>query len=324
MRLGFDAPTYPPVRALGMRTDTGPVTEPVRPGESTALPGEESGLPAQAEVDEAPDPMAAVRWWRAHWRNLAWIGQAERDDDEPWALPLVVRVEKKSLPNHEDALAASALAVVRLLADGDSAPGGPWHADLERWMDGRIRKVVRRARGIRWTEVDRMAGVTARSGGAEVRALTPHPVAQPPVEVSKLQVEGLDLAHAEDAEDAEVGRSFEAEPIGDVERAGGVERTGGPVLSIVLAPGVRMSTGKACAQVGHAAHLALLELDEQTVTAWAATNFPLRVVTATPQRWRRIVDGEVAAATVRDAGYTEVEPGTCTCAATFDWPDPAS
>nr|WP_269091235.1 peptidyl-tRNA hydrolase [Actinopolymorpha cephalotaxi] len=96
------------------------------------------------------------------------------------------------------------------------------------------------------------------------------------------------------------------------------------MLSIVLAPGVRMSTGKACAQVGHAAHLALLELDEQTVSAWAAADFPLRVVTATPARWRRIVDGEVAAATVRDAGYTEVEPGTCTCAATFDRPDPVS
>lgn len=287
------------------------MTEPVQPGDASDLPGEESGLPAQGEVDEAPDPMAAVRWWRTHWRNLAWIGQAERDDDEPWALPLVVRVEKASLPTHHDALAASALAVVRLLADGDSAPGGPWHADLERWMDGRIRKVVRRARGIRWVEVDRLPGITARSGGAEVRALTPHPVARPPVEVSKLQVEGLDLAHAEDAG---------AAPGGEIE-SDAVERPGGPALSIVLAPGVRMSTGKACAQVGHAAHLALLELDEQTVTAWASANFPLRVVTATPARWRRIVDGEVAAATVRDAGYTEVEPGTCTCAATFDWPD---
>nr|WP_238341449.1 peptidyl-tRNA hydrolase [Actinopolymorpha rutila] len=81
-----------------------------------------------------------------------------------------------------------------------------------------------------------------------------------------------------------------------------------------------MSTGKGCAQVGHAAHLALLELDEQTVAGWATANFPLRVVTATPERWRHIVDGEVAAATVRDAGYTEVEPGTCTCAATFASP----
>ncbi|MET9019474.1 peptidyl-tRNA hydrolase [Actinopolymorpha sp. NPDC004070] len=281
------------------------MTEPVRPGDPADLPDDQSGqpgLPAQVEVDEASDPMAAVRWWREHWRNLAWIGQAERDDDEPWALPLVVRVEKKSLPTHDDALAASALAVVRLLADRDSAPGGPWHADLERWMDGRIRKVVRRARGIRWTEVDRLPGITARSGGAEVRALTPHPVARPPVEVSKLQVEGLDLTPAE--------------PVGAAERVDGP----GPVLSIVLAPGVRMSTGKACAQVGHAAHLALLELDEPTVTAWAFANFPLRVVPATPEGWRRIVGGEVAAATVRDAGYTEVEPGTCTCAATFTWP----
>lgn len=292
----------------------------IEPSQSADLPGEEPGLPAQAEVDDASDPMEAVHWWREHWRNLAWIGQAERDDDEPWALPLVVRVEKASLPAHEDALAASALAVVRLLADRDSAPGGPWHADLERWMDGRIRKVVRRARGIRWTEVERLPGLTARSGGAEVRALAPHPVARPPVEVSKLQVEGLDLAHAEDAEAERPGG---VEQGGDVEQAGDVEPAGGPVLSVVLAPGVRMSTGKACAQVGHAAHLALLELDEETVTAWAAANFPLRVVTATPEGWRRIVDGEVAAATVRDAGYTEVEPGTCTCAATFDWPDRA-
>ncbi|SDR98379.1 peptidyl-tRNA hydrolase [Actinopolymorpha singaporensis] len=305
------------------------MTEPVQPSQFAGLPGEESGLPAQAEVDKAPDPVTAVRWWREHWRNLAWIGQAERDDDEPWALPLVVRVEKASLPTHEDALAASALAVVRLLADPDSAPGGPWHAGLERWMDGRIRKVVRRARGIRWTEVERLPGLTARSGGAEVRALAPHPVARPPVEVSKLQVEGLDLAHAEGAEAERRGAAErpggveqwgDAEHAAEAEQSGDAEPAGRPVLSIMLAPGVRMSTGKACAQVGHAAHLALLELDDETVAAWASADFPLRITTATPDRWGRIVDGEVAAATVRDAGYTEVEPGTCTCAATFDPP----
>lgn len=315
-----------------------------------------------------------MTYWREHWRSQAVAERAALDQGEPWALPLVVRVEKADPPTHEDAIAASALAVVRLLADPRSAPGGPWHAELERWMDGRIRKVVRRARGVRWPEVSGLPGVAVEVSTAQVRALLPHPVSQAPAVVAKLQVQGLDLSPRSvgagevgeadqadleggevaeanavptpvtDARDGEVPvdqprsngvpgaevRPGEAEPE-EPRRSGetaarelarelartGPREPGAPVLSIVLAPSVAMTTGKACAQVGHAAQLGMLELDSGLVLAWTKAGFPLRVVEGTPTYWARILSGDVRAALVQDAGYTEVEPGTRTCAATF-------
>ncbi|WP_020577742.1 peptidyl-tRNA hydrolase [Actinopolymorpha alba] len=271
---------------------------------------EASGLSAPAEtaetaetVETADTQRAAVRFWRERWRNQPWIDRAARDDDEPWSLPLVVRVEKARPPDHDDAMTAAALAVVRLLAHPASAPDGPWHAVLERWMDGRIRKVVRRARGARWTDILDLPGGTAEVAGTEVRALLPHPVAEVPPLVSKLQVQGLDLDS-----DAESGVDRSSPP---------VESAAGPVLSIVLAPGVRMSTGKACAQVGHAAQLGMLQLDEDLVFGWLGAGFPVRIVAGSTREWNAVLQGEIPAAVVQDAGYTEVEPGTQTCAATF-------
>jgi peptidyl-tRNA hydrolase len=247
---------------------------------------------------------AAVRHWRAHWRAQAWRARATRDDAEPWSLPLVVRVERARMPFHQQAAYASAHAVVRLLTEPAAAPDGPWHEPLERWADGRIRKVVRRARGSRWVDVAALPGVTAAVGTAEVRALLPHPVSAVPPAVGKLQVEGLDL----DSDPDWVAGSI---PAVDVDAAAR------PTLTIVVAPRLVMSTGKACAQVGHAAQLGLLELDAPSVLGWLDAGLPLRIVEATPEQWRGVVGGDVDAALVTDAGFTEVAPGTHTCAATF-------
>lgn len=243
---------------------------------------------------------AAVHHWRARWRALHWAERAARDDEEAWSLPLVVRAEKARPPDHQHAVYAAALAVARLLADPESAPGGPWHDALERWMDGRIRKVVRRARGVRWTEAEAQPGVTAEVGSALVRAVLPHPVSAAPPVIDRLQVQGL---HLEADPDCALAR-FPSAPAD-------------PTLTILLAPRLAMSTGKACAQVGHAAQLGVLELEGEQVDSWLDADLPLRVVEAAPSVWARVLRGHVRAAIVQDAGFTEVEPGTRTCAATF-------
>ena len=248
----------------------------------------------------SPPDIAAVDFWREHWRTAPWDERGERDAGEPWSLPLVVRAEKAAPPDGQHATYAAAIAVARLLSDPASAPEGEWHAAVLRWTDGRIRKVVRRARGVRWPEVEDLPGVTSTVGTASVRALLPHPVAEPPVTVSKLQVAGLELT-------AEPDRTLTTWP----------PDTDGPVLTIAIAPGVSMTTGKACAQVGHAAQLALVELDRSLVVAWLAAGFPVRVVTDSAT-WTRLGERGVAVAVVRDGGFTEVAPGTVTCAATFD------
>jgi peptidyl-tRNA hydrolase len=232
--------------------------------------------------------------WRRRWRER--VIDHERERDEPWALPLVVRVERRAAPTHEDALHAAAGSVVALLTDPD-APG-PWRPALARWSDGRIRKVVRRARASRWEEISGLPGVTAEHRNAEVRALLPHPVADPPSALGRLQITGLDLPKDPTVTTPDASAS--------------------PVLTIAIAPGLALTTGKACAQVGHAAQLALLELDRPAVLAWMTAGHPLRIVEPESAEWDRLLHAERDVALVQDGGFTEVAPGTHTCAATLD------
>jgi peptidyl-tRNA hydrolase len=266
-----------------------------------------------AERTDADLLAATVDDWRRRWRER--VIDAEREHDDPWALPLVVRVERAEPPTHEDAVHAAALSVVALLtrpeaapigyapdgapADPDQTGAGPWHAALARWSEGWIRKVVRRARASRWQEIGALPGATASVAGAEVRALVPHPVVDPPPALARLQISGLDLPKQPDAEPY-------APPDGS-----------SPILTIVMAPGLTLTTGKACAQVGHAAQLALLQLDRETVLRWAADGHPLRVAEATARQWQRLLDAPAGVALVQDGGFTEVAPGTRTCAASF-------
>jgi peptidyl-tRNA hydrolase len=72
-----------------------------------------------------------------------------------------------------------------------------------------------------------------------------------------------------------------------------------------------MSTGKAAAQCGHAAHMLVRQAAEPGRSAWIAAG--LRVHVARGEPWSRSVAG--AAVAVRDAGFTEVPPGTMTAVA---------
>jgi len=237
---------------------------------------------------------------------MAWLPPEE----EPWALSLVVRVERESAggpPGHTDVLVATARAVVALLVDERTAdPGGVFHDAVERWRGQRIRKIGRRARGGRWDRTADLPHVEARAGSAQVRAFAPHPRDDAPAVLRDLQVGGLELTDP-DSPDRDHGPP---------EHPG---TPAGPVLTVRLAPGVSMSTGKAVAQVGHAAQLALERLDRRTVLTWlgaavpdVATGLAVRVVEGAPVLpASRRVD-------VRDAGYTEVAPGTVTVSAGFE------
>ncbi|TNM64461.1 hypothetical protein FHN55_13045 [Streptomyces sp. NP160] len=230
-------------------------------------------------------------------------------EEEPWALSLVVRVERESAggpPTHTDVLVATARAVVALLTDErTSDPEGAFHDAVARWRGQRIRKIGRRARGSRWERTAHLPHVEARAGSggvvAQVRAFAPHPRDAAPKLLHDLQVGGLELT------DPAPGPALRD------------HGRGGPVLTIRLAPGVGMTTGKAVAQVGHAAQLALERLDRATVAAWlagaepdVATGLAVVVLQGAPVLpASRRVD-------VRDAGYTEVAPGTVTVSAGFE------
>jgi peptidyl-tRNA hydrolase len=210
-----------------------------------------------------------------------------RDQARQFVLPLVVRIEKAAPPARTDALETAARAVLVMLSDERSLGEGEWAQAVRDWQDARIRKVVRRARGAEWRRAAALPGITVTGRSAEVRVFPPVPLDGWPKDLARLQVSGTELDDPEPP----------AAPA-----------PGTPVLW--LNPGLGMSAGKAMAQAGHAAQLAWWDLPDPERAAWRDAGFPLAVRTASPARWRDLLTAGLPL--VRDAGYTEIAPGSCT------------
>ncbi|WP_329114664.1 peptidyl-tRNA hydrolase [Streptomyces sp. NBC_01353] len=215
-----------------------------------------------------------------------------RDEKPQFVLPLVVRIEKAEPPARTDALETAARAVLTILADERAHGDGEWAQAMTDWQDARIRKVVRRARGAEWRRAQALPGITMTGEAAEVRVFPPVPLDGWPKELAKLQVSGTDL------EDP---------------AAPGAPRPGAALLW--LNPDLDMSAGKAMAQAGHGAQLAWWEMAEADRKAWREAGFPLAVRTADPARWAELTTGGLPV--VRDAGFTEIAPGSCTVVSEF-------
>ncbi|MFE9622353.1 aminoacyl-tRNA hydrolase [Streptomyces sp. NPDC006527] len=216
--------------------------------------------------------------------------RSSRDEAPQFVLPLVVRIERAAPPARTDALETAARAVLTLLSDERALGDGEWARAVRDWQDARIRKVVRRARGAEWRRAEALPGLTVTGKSAEVRVFPPVPLDGWPKDLAKLQVSGTDLDDPEPPVDADATA---------------------PV--IWLNPDLGMSAGKAMAQAGHGAQLAWWELPEQERTAWRGTGFALAVRTAEPDRWRELTASGLPV--VRDAGFTEIAPGSCTVVA---------
>jgi peptidyl-tRNA hydrolase len=214
----------------------------------------------------------------------------ERDAAPQFVLPLVVRIERADPPGRTDALETAARAVLTLLAAPSANDDGVWAPAVRAWEDGRIRKVVRRARGAEWRRAEALPGITVPGRRAWVRVFPPVPVDGWPRDLARLQVSGTELDDPEPP---------------------GAPEPGLPVLW--LNPGLEMSAGKAMAQVGHAAQLAWWRLPAAGRERWARDGFRLAVRPAAPDRWEELTGGGLPV--VRDAGFTEIPAGTCTVAA---------
>ncbi|WP_424529876.1 peptidyl-tRNA hydrolase [Sphaerisporangium viridialbum] len=208
-------------------------------------------------------------------------------------LPLVVRIERATPPERTDALEAAALAVLTLLTD-ERTTGGEWTEPVQAWETIGIRKVVRRARGVEWRRVQELPGITVAVRSAEVRVHPPIPLDAWPKELSRLQVSGTDLTDTAPPEPPPPGAAV-----------------------LWFNPSLEMSAGKAMAQAGHAVQLAWWGTDEPTRAAWHAEGLPVAVRTAGPRRWAALVDSGLPV--VRDAGFTEIEPGSRTVVADAPW-----
>ncbi|MGP4002119.1 aminoacyl-tRNA hydrolase [Streptomyces sp. 8N706] len=216
---------------------------------------------------------------------------SERDAAPQFVLPLVVRIERAEPPARTDALEAAARAVLVLLSDERAAAeDGEWFRAVRDWQDARIRKVVRRARGAEWRRAGELPGITVTQGSAEVRVFPPVPLDGWPKELAKLQVSGTDLDEPEPPAAPDPAR---------------------PVLW--LSPDLEMSAGKAMAQAGHGAQLAWWELTAVEREEWRASGFALSVRSPDAARWAELTASGLPV--VRDAGFTEIAPGSCTVVA---------
>lgn len=242
-------------------------------------------------------------------RYAYWLGMpaeetsdtSDEDPDQVRAMPIVLRIERAEPPGRTALLEAAAAAAVAVCLDERSEAGGEWAEPVHSWLDNRIRKVSRRARGAHWRAVLDLPGVTVEIGGAEVRALVPGLVSQAPKEVSRLQISGSELP---------------------MDTPGGAP---GDVPVLLLNPDVAMTVGKAAAQVGHATMILASLLPDEALGGWAARGYRVAVRTPSLARWKELCpiedpeggwrnDRVVA---VRDAGFTEVEPGTITVLAQY-------
>ncbi|POX52306.1 peptidyl-tRNA hydrolase [Streptomyces sp. Ru72] len=213
-----------------------------------------------------------------------------RDEAPQFVLPLVVRIERAAPPARTDAMETAARAVLVILSDARSLGEGEWARAVRDWQDARIRKVVRRARGAEWRRAEALPGITVTGKSAEVRVFPPVPLDGWPKDLARLQVSGTDLEDPEPPLEA--------------------DRTA-PVLW--LNPDLEMSAGKAMAQAGHGAQLAWWALPEDERAAWRDAGLPLAVRTAPPSRWQELTTAGLPL--VRDAGFTEIAPGSCTVVA---------
>ncbi|MFC4004829.1 aminoacyl-tRNA hydrolase [Prauserella oleivorans] len=235
-------------------------------------------------------------------RYASWLGlpaeetaEPEAAPDQVRAMPVILRIERSEPPTRTPLLEAAAAAALAVCLDERAQAGGDWHEPVRAWLDGHIRKVARRARGAHWNAVQDLAGVTVSVAGAEARALLPDRVGALPKEVTRLQVSGTDLP-ADEPGPAPADR---------------------PLL--LLNPDVTMTAGKAAAQVGHGTMLLAALLDDDRLAAWRDRGFRCTVRTATPADWQRLYPHDPAATwkehrvvAVRDAGFTEIAPGTVT------------
>ncbi|GGK44213.1 peptidyl-tRNA hydrolase [Nocardia camponoti] len=231
--------------------------------------------------------------FRARHAELARGYGGSGDPDDPLlvqAMQMVLHLPKVDPPARSDVLAAAASAALAVCLDPRSGPGGEWEARYLAWQRSRIRKVARRARGAQWTAAQDVPGVTVEVNGAQARAFVPGPVGKIDPRVRKLQIGGTDLEHDQPA----------APPVGL------------PVLWVNES--LEMSVGKAAAQVGHASMLLAGALPVEVVAEWAKRDFACSVRSASAGEWASLVDEVKAgrAIAVRDAGFTEVAPGSMT------------
>ncbi|MFC7621867.1 peptidyl-tRNA hydrolase [Microlunatus sp. GCM10028923] len=285
-------------------------------------------------------------------RYLHWLGLSgdeildDRDEatEDIRAMQLVLRLERTAEPSWHAAAGLAATAAARLCLDPRAEPGGPWAEAIAAYCAGHIRKVTRRARGAHWAALADLPGIALADGDTEVIALLPGRIAELDKRVARLQVGGTDLPVDEapalgpstgSGRVGELGSGRVGElgsgRVGELGSGRVGELGSGRVgLRLWVPPEPVMTLGKTMAQTGHAGMIAaalLADEDPETLAAWAAAGCPATARRVDAAGWQKLLERCADAGSawqdhrllaVRDAGFTEIAPGTITVIAQFE------
>lgn len=210
------------------------------------------------------------------------------EGESPWALQCVV--EETTDFNEQDLAHALSVAVLNFL---DAAKEDPeWTAAVARWKEGRIRKILRRARNARWTKLEDEAGLTTVTNGISIRVFVPSAMDSIPSNIKKCQVSGLNV-------------NPKARMINPDVR-----------LRISINSALDMSPAKAAVACAHVAQLMSERLGADHYMSWKNAGFILDIeyldVTYFNEVQFPIDIDEAADVVIHDGGLTEVEPGSIT------------
>jgi peptidyl-tRNA hydrolase len=221
-------------------------------------------------------------------------------EHDPWVMYFVVRKDLRLDIQAAVALAGGAtIACARRFGESHAAAFRAWHGSA-------VRKVAVRA-----SAEELEAVLAAHEGFLDERGLA----CLPPLQ-----------------------RSQAGEPLGSLSAFTDAKRPAEPTpqpppgavaLTYVLAAELGLSQGKAMAQAGHGA---LMCADDPRLgdrgpraadwRAWVAAGHPARVIEADPDRFAAFRQAG-GGAVVRDAGFTQVAPGTVTVICLPPGPEPA-
>ena len=210
------------------------------------------------------------------------------EGESPWALQCVV--EETADFNEQELSQALSVAVLNFLdAAKDNAE---WSAALARWKQGRIRKILRRARNVRWTKLEDEQGLTTVTNEISIRVFVPSAMDSIPANIKKCQVSGLNV-----------------NPKVSMATAAGS-------VTISINSALDMSAAKAAVACAHVAQLMSEQLSEEAYLLWKKSGFSIDIeyldVPCFNETHSPVDIDEVADVVIHDGGLTEVEPGSIT------------
>lgn len=164
------------------------------------------------------------------------------------------------------------------------------HSIIDWITSGRIRKIVKRARGKKWEQYvsleDTVTYVSPQ--GSSISIHFPTPMSEQPTPLRRLQVSGLEYPHEVHSPKTPLSKK----------------------LAVTFNDTLHMTTGKKIAQLGHAVQLFLMVGDPQDVHDWLESGHMIEVVPDSFQNKEKLIS-------VKDAGYTEVPSGSVTTVVSY-------